>query len=124
LKALEVNVDQPTRCVLKIAAKSKDFDKLLIMSIDEALLSLGESARQSIYFHIEKQFNMSRDEIPRDLEHFQIALEKIFGIGSRYIEILIMKNLYSKIGRSLHIEDNKYLEFIKYVEAARQNFCA
>ena len=117
-------MDQPTRCVLKIAAKSKDFDKLLIMSIDEALLSLGESARQSIYFHIEKQFNMSRDEIPRDLEHFQIALEKIFGIGSRYIEILIMKNLYSKIGRSLHIEDNKYLEFIKYVEAARQNFCA
>jgi hypothetical protein len=109
---------------LKIVAKSKDFDKLLMDSIDEALLSLGESACQSIYFHIEKKFIVSRDEIPSDLEHFQLALEKIFGIGSRFIEILIMKNLYAKIGRPLHMENNEPLEFIKYVEAARRNFCA
>ena len=107
-----------------ITGKSKDFGKLLLDSIDEALLSLGELALQSVYFHIEKNFAVKPEEIPGNLEHFQLALEKIFGIGSRFIEILIMKNLYAKIGRPLHIENNKHLEFIKYVEAARKNFQA
>ena len=105
-----------------MAAKSKDFDRLLLVSIDEALLSLGASARLSIYFHLEKNFKVRKDEIPENLERFQMALEKIFGIGSRYIEILIMKSLYAKVGFSQRMEKNEQLEFIKYVNAARQNF--
>jgi hypothetical protein len=108
---------------IQIAAKSKDFDKLLLNSIDEALLSLGESARQSIYFHIEKNFKLKREEFPQNLDSFQLSLERIFGIGSRFIEILIMKNLYAKISRPMHMEHNEQLEFLKYVEAARQDFC-
>jgi hypothetical protein len=107
-----------------ITAKSKDFDKLLLCSVDDAFLSLGESARQSIYLHIEKNYAVAREEIPQNLEAFQLALEKIFGIASRYIEILIMKNLYARIGRQLRIENNNQLEFIKYVDAARKNFSA
>jgi hypothetical protein len=105
-----------------MAAKSKSFDKLLLDSVDEALLYLGESARQSIYSHIEMNFKMSRNEIPQNLEHFQLALEKIFGIGSSFIEILIMKSLYAKIGCLLPMEKNEQLEFIKYVKTARKNF--
>jgi hypothetical protein len=105
-----------------MVAKSKEFEKLLLESIDEALLSLGESVRQSIYFHVEKNFQVTKDEIPQTLEHFQLALEKIFGIGSRYIEILIMKSLYTKIGRPQCMEKTEQLEFIKYVDAARRSF--
>jgi len=106
----------------KMASRPDDFNLLLIDSIDEALLSLGESARRSIYFHIEKNFKVERKEIPGDLEHFQLALEKIFGVGARYIEILIMRNLYQKMGRSFNLRKNDQLEFIKYVEAAKQGF--
>ena len=105
-----------------MAKKSKIFDKLLLDSVDEALLYLGESSRQSIYFHIEMNFKLSRNEIPQKLEDFQLALEKIFGIGSRFIEILIMKSLYAKIGRPLRMEKNEQFEFIKYVNVARQSF--
>ena len=105
-----------------MAAKSKDFDNLLLESIDDALLSLGESVRQSIYFHVERNFKVTRADIPQNLEHFQLALEKIFGLGSRYIEILIMKSLYTKIGRPLRMDKNEQLEFIKYVDAAKQSF--
>ena len=105
-----------------MAVKTKDFDKLLLDSIDDALLSLGDSVRQSIYFHVERNFKVTRDEIPQTLEHFQLALEKIFGVGSRYIEILIMKGLYTKIGHPLRMEKNEQLEFINYVDAARQSF--
>jgi hypothetical protein len=100
----------------------KDFDLLLLDSIDEALLSLGESARQSIYFHIEKNFNVPKKDIPSELEHFQLALEKIFGVGARFIEILIMKNLYQKINCPLGTENSQQLEFIKYAKVAKQTY--
>jgi hypothetical protein len=106
----------------KITEKSRNFDRLLLNSIDDALLSLGESARQSIYFHIENNFNVPRQQIPYNLENFQFALERIFGVGARFIEILIMKSLYQKLNCPLDMEDNKQLEFVKYMEAARQTF--
>jgi len=103
----------------KMDAKSKDFDKLLLGSIDDALGSLGESAKQSVYSHIERNYKVVRNEIPANLQQFQEGLEKIFGIGARLIEILIMKNLYAKIGHPLVMEKNQHLEFIKYVNVAR-----
>ena len=104
-----------------MAVKTKDFDLLLVSSIDEALLSLGEKARQSIYAYLEKNYQLSKGEIPKNLETFQQALEKVFGIGARLIEILIMKNLCAEIGCRLKMETNKQLEFVKYVDAVRKN---
>ena len=102
-------------------AKTREFDKLLVSAVDEALDSLGESVRQSTYFHIENNFKLARDEIPEKLFEFQGGLERIFGSGAQYIEILIMKNLHTKIGRNLKIK-NKQLKFIEYVDAARDGF--
>ena len=105
-----------------MVAKPKDFNELLLCSIDEALLSLGESVKQSTYFHIENRFMVSKEDIPENLSQFQYGIEKIFGLGARYLEIIIMKNLYTKIGRPLTMHKNDQLEFIKYVDAARKNY--
>jgi hypothetical protein len=102
-------------------AMTREFDKLLASAIDETLNSLGESVKQFIYFYIENNFKLSRDEIPENLLEFQGGLERIFGAGAQYIEILIMKNLHAKIGRNLTIE-NKQLEFVDYVDAAKEGF--
>jgi hypothetical protein len=102
-------------------AETREFDKLLVSAIDEALDSLGESVKQSTYFHIENNFKLARAEIPENLFEFQGGLEGIFGSGAQYIEILIMKNLHTKIGRNLKIK-NKQLKFIEYVDAARDGF--
>jgi hypothetical protein len=105
---------------IKTAKKTIDFNDLLLSSIDQALNSLGESIKQSIYFHIENKFKITRTEIPSNLNDFQQALEKIFGVGARFIEILIMKNLYEKIGLQIAIDNGQELEFIKYVNTAKQ----
>lgn len=105
-----------------MTTKSVDFDKLLLSAIDEALGSLGESVKQSIYFHIENKFSVSRSDIPENLNQFQGGLEKIFGTGAQFIEILIMKNLHAKIGVPLMMGKRKRLEFIEYVDAAKQGF--
>jgi hypothetical protein len=102
-------------------AKRSDFDKLLVSAIDDALGSLGESVKRSIYFHIENKFNVARNEIPENLVEFQGGLEKIFGAGAQFIEILIMKNLHAKVGLPLKME-RKQLEFAEYVDAAKEGF--
>ena len=78
----------------------KSFEEILLEAVDEALASLGDSAKQSIYYH----------------------LEKIFGIGARFLEILIMKKLYDRIGKPLEWNERKEFVFVNYVEAARQSF--
>jgi len=102
-------------------AKRSEFDKLLVSAVDDALNSLGESVTQSTYFHIENKFNVARKDIPENLQEFQDGLEKIFGAGARFIEILIMKNLHKQMGLPLKMEGEQ-LEFVEYVGVAKRGF--
>lgn len=85
------------------------------------LNSLGKSVKQSIYFHIENEFKVAGKDIPENLEEFQEGLEKIFGAGARFIEILIMRNLHVKIGLPLKMEGEQ-LEFVEYIGLAKRGF--
>jgi hypothetical protein len=103
----------------------KAFQKLFLSSVDDALSSLGESAKQSIYFHLENKFKIQRDEIPSHLDDFESGLERIFGAGTRYLEILIMKKLYENIGskkRIMKLDEGKDFNFLDYVKAAENAF--
>lgn len=103
----------------------KAFDKLLLEAVDSALSSLGESARQSVYFHLEKKFDITRDKIPSRVEDFDRSLERIFGGGTRFLEILIMKKLYEEMGSTrkvLRMDSNGEFKFVDYVKAAERAY--
>lgn len=103
----------------------KVFQRLVLESVDDALSSLGDSAKQAIYFHLETKFKVQRDQIPSHLDDFQDGLEKIFGAGTRYLEILIMKKLYENIEpkkRIMKLEEGKEFRFLDYVKAAENTF--
>jgi len=103
----------------------KDFNKLFLEAVDGALSSLGDSARQSIYFHLETRFSMPRNEIPDRLEDFENGLEKIFGAGTKFLEILIMKRLYEMMVSKRRIvkwNDDKEFKFVDYVKATERSF--
>lgn len=102
--------------------RKKTFDKLLLEAVEEALTTLGDSAKQAIYFHLESKFKIARNEIPQRVEDFADGLEKIFGMGARFLEILIMKQLHERIGCPLEWDESKELVFVKYVVAARRSF--
>ena len=99
------------------------FEESLLESIDEVLSWLGESERQAVYFLLERKFEISRKEIPYRVADFVDAVENIFGLGAKVLEIRIMKCLFSKMGYffpQLHVQDN--LEFQGYIEAVRDNW--
>jgi hypothetical protein len=108
-------------CSTKTKSKrAGDFEELLAEAIDEGLSLLGESSKQMVYFHLEETFKMSRKEIPYRIEEFIDAIEKIFGIGAKILEIQILKCLYKKVGNKIkHYSEQKNLEFTDYVKSAK-----
>jgi hypothetical protein len=66
-------------------------------AIDEALLSLGENVKTSIYFHLDDLFKIKKQEIPFRIDDFSRALAQIFGLGAQSLEIMFMKSLHSKL---------------------------
>jgi hypothetical protein len=99
-----------------------DFRKLLLQAVDEGLASLGDSSKEAIYFHLDKDFKVKKEQIPSRLDDFTAAIESIFGMGANFLEILIMKQLYEKVGGNMHIDESAKLAFTEYVAAARRAF--
>jgi len=100
------------------------FEEVLLESVDEGLSLLGESAKQAVYFHLEKEFKLNKKDIPYKIEDFTEAMENIFGVGAKVLEIRIMKNLFKNMGYPFPYfrpRAQKYLEFTKYIESARVN---
>jgi len=98
--------------------KKMDFEKTLLEAVDHALLSLGESPKEAIYYHLDKRFKLQREEIPEDTNEFSHALNNIFGPGAELIEKIILKNLYSKL--NLNFEEKTSLEFVDCINLARE----
>lgn len=94
------------------------FKKILIESIDHALLILGTSIQKSIYFHLKKDYSLTRENIPENMEAFSNGLKSIFGAGGLVIERLILENLCLKLG--LKYEKKKNFRFIEGLNRARE----
>lgn len=73
-----------------------EFEKFLVEAIDESLSSLGESPKQAILFHLENTFKIKKQEISNNIDGFDDALKKTFGLGANFLETLIINKLCEK----------------------------
>jgi hypothetical protein len=104
----------------RLVMHNHSFEKLLRDAVDEVFSTLGDSAKQAIYFNLAKTFNINRTDIPHKIGEFSDAIEKMFGFGGKLLEIQIMKRLYQKIGPSFGYSPKQdALIFTEYVEAAK-----
>jgi len=91
----------------------------LLEAADEGLLILGESAREAIYFHLQKTCSLAREDIPNQPDIFALGLEKIFGRGAKVVEESIVKSLYSKLG--IRYKGMENARFTDYLNDAREH---
>ena len=102
---------------------NRGFEKALLEAVDEGLAWLGDAAKQTIYYHLENGFNISRRDIPHKIEGFADAIEKIFGAAAALLEIQIMKKLFEKVGVSLKfLPEQEDLVFTEYVETIKLSY--
>lgn len=100
----------------------RDFEKILLEAVDEGLSSLGNSSKQAIYFHLDKSFNIKKEEIPAKIEAFIAAVENIFGMGAGFLEISIMKQLREKTGQNVQWQMSNNLTFNDYLLLTKRSF--
>ena len=103
-----------------------EYDALLLESVDEALSMLSDSITKAVYFHLERSFNIKKDEIPCRLGAFTQAVENIFGVGANFVEILIMKKLHEKVNAHFRWDESKGFELAQarapYISEAKRVF--
>jgi len=98
----------------------EEFRKAVLKAVDNGLLVIGESARDALFYHIERSFGTRRPEIPEKLEGFHEALEGLLGAGARVVETLIARNLYDRLGLSFERHENWIIvDYINYAANAK-----
>jgi len=88
----------------------------LTEAVDEGLLTLGESGREAVYFHLNNTYSLKKKDVPDKPQAFDEALRKIFGVGADVIERSVLKKLYSKL--EIDFIENKNYGFANYINDA------
>jgi hypothetical protein len=114
------SISSETSNLEKSSTKNTEFGRLLLEAVDESFSSLGDSAKHAIYFYLAENFKICQRDIPGRIEDFSNAIEEIFGLGSKLLEIQILRRLHSKVGSDLrHYSREGCLSFVDFVEAYR-----
>lgn len=113
---------QPTCTTSSVERKQAEnpLDIEILEVIDESLASFGESVKQVVYFQLQTNHQVKRQEIPSKIEEFALTVEEIFGIGARLIEMKIMEMLHARTEGFLYTPKNNDLMFRDYVQTVRR----
>jgi len=96
------------------------FEELLLKVIDEELSSFGNCVKKKIYLYLNRTYKIRRQDIPCKISEFTDAIERIFGIAAKFLEIRMMKRFYQKFGDDrAYIWEKDDLLFTEYLQAAK-----
>jgi hypothetical protein len=74
-------------------------NKLVLDVIDKGLTVLGNTPKQAIWSFLENDFNVKPDELPKNIRLFTGGLEKIFGMGYKFLDQLFCHYLEEATGK-------------------------
>jgi hypothetical protein len=116
--AMETNAGSHGVLFEAFPQSNRSYQELVLDAVDETFSALGKTAKQVIYFHLEKTFKICKQEIPCKIEKFTEAIEEIIGPGAKLLEIEIIEKLYKKIGQDFkYYPKQKGLAFTEYLKA-------
>jgi hypothetical protein len=116
-----------TPCVIQLRTKKKNicedtFEAIMLKAVDEIFSSFGRSCKKAIYLQLNRTFKIKKKEIPFKIAEFADALEEIFGIGAKFIELEIIEKLHKKSPNFIYSPTMGNLVFAEYVASLRRFF--
>jgi hypothetical protein len=118
-----INTTKQNAMCLQIRKEQKqteeEFKAVIIESVDESLASFSNLDKQAIYLHLEKTFNIKKEEIPSKMDKFADAVEQMFGIGAKLVEMRIIKALHKRIPAFVFFPMKREIGFKEYVASLR-----
>ena len=93
-------------------------NELLLNVFERGLNSLGESPKNAIWFILEEQFNIDRQENPINVQKISFALEKIFGLGYTFLDTILKQNLEELTGKTF--QKKNFLESVEFLKNEAQ----
>jgi len=121
------NMTNPTKqnatCTLQLRKKQKptedEFKVAMIETVDESFSSFCNLNKEAVYFHLENTFKISKQEIPNKIEDFADAIEQMFGVGAKLIEIRIIGMLHKRVPEFVFFPKKGDVGFKEYVASLR-----
>ena len=110
-----------TTCVLQLKQKQTEdeFKVAILETVDESLSSFSNLDKQVVYLHLENTFKIKKQEIPCEIEDFADAIEQMFGVGAKLVEIRIMEALHKRIPEFVFFPKKRDVGFKEYVSSLR-----
>ena len=101
-------------------SKTKDkivtLQKEIIDAIDKIFSTLGSSGKETFFLNLERNYSITKEEIPSRIEDFSKAVEDIFGNRTfKIVETKIIQILKSKYPQSKCTPDEASLNLLAYV---------
>ena len=82
-----------------VTTDKKDVNRLLLEALDDVLDDLlGKQVREKFYDHMERNYYIGREDIPKRLGDFLLILERTFGKSGKTIERTLARRLCMKLG--------------------------
>lgn len=92
--------------------KVYDDDIVVLQVIQRGLDILGETSKKAIWVYLEEEFKIEINDLPRNIRKFTEGLEKIFGIGYKFLDALFCKHLEDATGEKFNTNQN----FCEHIE--------
>ncbi len=107
--------------VLKSSCENEldgEFGRILLEAVDTAL---GASIKEALYFHLETTFALKKEAIPANPTKLSDSLERIFGLGAKFIEKIILEAVCTKTKCTLPKNWDKD-RFAENIEKIKMNY--
>ena len=109
---------QNSTCTLQLKKQRQtedEFNVAIIDTVDEIFSSFCNIDKDAFYRHLEDTFKIKKQEIPFKIEGFTDAIEQIFGVGAKLIEIRIIETLHRRIPEFVFFPKKGDIDFKEYV---------
>ena len=85
-----------------VTIDKKDIDRVFLESLDDVLNDLlGKTVREAFYDHLERNYYMGKEDVPKRLGDFLLILERTFGKSGKTIERAIARRLCGKLSQDV-----------------------